>query len=144
MIDNLIQRLQDAEEEDWELTRDIGLVIDGWSYLPDNHHIASRYKEMRWLKNNNGDIFADSSGSIQEPAYTSYIDAAIDLFEKLYPDHDWMIAKTGYKDGVYQNGLVGVYIQEPFQSHHNIEVFAATPALAICLACVVLYKKEHP
>lgn len=77
--------------------------------------------------------------------YTASIDAAVALTEQLLPDCPWMIARLGYDDGVYQGGKAGAYLLWPLtMSFHNVRAFAATPALALCLAALRAASGDRP
>jgi hypothetical protein len=76
---------------------------------------------------------------------TSSLDAAVALVERVLPNGgNWHLSKRGYDDGVHQGGRAGAYLMSsPVTSFHDIKAFAATPAIALCLAIVrALIEKE--
>lgn len=135
-LTGLIERLEKATGPDREIDRDIGLAIDGWVYLPDDHEVALRFPEYPWLQAHN-EIFADSDGALPPAAYTESIDDALALVERKLPGWQWEIGTWSYPEpGRRFSARVARPTDYP---DHSLGIDAwhdsgETPAIALCLA----------
>jgi hypothetical protein len=95
---DLIKRLEEAEEGCPFLDREIWVALE----------------------------FDRRSSPIDAPEYTTSLDAALALAERVLPGWDWH-ARSHYGDKFFAQ------VWPAFQSRQH-EAYAATPALALCIA----------
>lgn len=104
--------------------------------------IARKVAPKGWIEKRDGywlsplaiEMDDEDKGHWTAPSYTGSLDAAVSLVGHLLPDTQWMVMQRGYDNGVYQDGKAGAFIQQKWMSHFDIKAFAATPAMALCLA----------
>jgi len=121
----LLERVKSATEDEYELDRDIGFALDGWSHLPDDHELCRKYPECKWIDNGQGQIFADSPSALSEPSYTFSLDAALALVERVMPGA--IIAITVFQEEGYTRASIGT-------GRRSGSGKAPTPALALLAA----------
>ena len=102
---DLIKRLEEAEEGSPFLDREIWVALE----------------------------FAGNRSPVCAPEYTTSLDAAVALAERVLPGCLWTAGSNTY-DGA-PNGQAEVFLPVPSDFHDGCgEVTAATPALALCIA----------
>lgn len=128
-VAGLIARLESAEKGSQTHNGDVHralfpddlLMTDAGGVGPNARPVVRQ--PLRDLPHLTGDVVADCMGV---PAYTTSLDAALALCERVLPGWDWLISQ-----GV---GEPATACMSPSGIVHGVEVTAATPALALCIA----------
>lgn len=120
-LSSLIARSEAAEGPDRELDCHLWVVAQGGDARMN--YVESESKCFVWERGLDGMWIRGVVNFRAVPSYTSSIDAAVSLAERVLPGIRWELTTTGFKPGaslVTDGGIFGGY--------------AATPALAICLS----------
>ena len=125
----ILNRLRSAERMDRDLDRDIGLAIDGWSYVDMPPH-----GKMLYVPHEQS-YYVDHPGSMY-PSYTESIDAALALVQRMLPDYRVSLFTNGMGLGPCCIIMVG---DEPVISN----VHSPTLPLAILTALFTAFEAEE-
>lgn len=126
MTRTLIEKLEQASEPSRELDAELFMFL---------HPEADTFKSPtrgEWVTDAKSDVM-DRFGELAP--YTSSLDAAVALVERVLPSPFGGVASSGWEIGIYRLGRPGkwnVRLQSGWG--HNINLEALTPALALCIA----------
>lgn len=100
----LLARVETASGPSFDLDRAIGLVIGGWKRIDLGSGHAM-------LCNSDGGSFPDDPGSISGESFTSSLDAAVALVERVLPGWWWNL--SAYEPGKYEAFINPPEFQDP-------------------------------
>jgi hypothetical protein len=122
---NLIKRLEEAEAGSRELDCEIAVLLDGFFTLPpmwEGGPIGYGYTDKSGVR-----ISPGHGGDQLVRRYTTSLDAALALAERVLPGWCWMIER-------HKNGTATAWLHEWNAYGEGEQVVANTPALALCAA----------
>lgn len=113
-LTSLIEKLEKAEGPDWELDADIGLSVGGLK-AHEEFGMAGNW----WTR------YTDNGLTCAVPSYTSSIDAAVSLAERVLPN--WQVNLSIFHEALSEASFGN-------REAPHARSLATKPALAICLA----------
>ena len=141
MTRTLIEKLEAASEPSRELDAEVAVALEGWEWHGGGEPREFQRFAGHWKKPGEegyGTLEGQlckcaESGNSEPPPYTSSLDAAVALVERVLPPlYGGTLPAYGWKWGVYKTLYWTAWVRE--HGDEGVEVMRKTPALALCIA----------
>ncbi len=113
----LLSRLQDAPVGTRELDREVAAVVNQGPFI---------------------ETIGTNKFEIDPPDYTTSLDAALALAERVLPDHEWSVGCLPVSDDAdyEEHHNFGALLYSRYTKPYDAMAHGATPALALCAAII--------